>query len=169
MTEKSAQSRKLRMLAGMVLCMLAILAEYMYIKNGRGFRDHPGFLCGDRERDEAGGLSFDRATPVKSCVWYAGDEEVQRTRSLKGYTPQSEDVEHFIRVEVTLKNGTVYSDSRYLSVLPVLYLNCDTAYDDMTKEDTASASMVLEGSRYLPDQTYDGQVSRMCGATVRAA
>lgn len=96
---------------------------------------------------------------MKSCVWYAGDEEVQRTRSLKGYTPQSEDVEHFIRVEVTLKNGTVYSDSRYLSVLPVLYLNCDTAYDDMTKEDTASASMVLEGSRYLPDQTYDGQVS----------
>ena len=159
MTEKSAQGRKLRMLAGMVLCMLAILAGVYVYKERAGasvtIRDSYAEI-GKEMKLEAFHLI---GRPVESCVWYAGDEEVQRTRSLKGYTPQSEDVEHFIRVEVTLKNGTVYSDSRYLSVLPVLYLNCDPAYDDRTKEDTASASMVLEGSRYLPDQTYDGRVS----------
>ena len=168
MTEKSAQGRKLRMLAGMVLCMLAILAGVYVYKERAGasvtIRDSYAEI-GKEMKLEAFHLI---GRPVESCVWYAGDEEVQRTRSLKSYTPQSEDVEHFIRVEVTLKNGTVYSDSRYLSVLPVLYLNCDTAYDDMTKEDTASASMVKEAGICRIKPTTAGYPC-MCGATVRAA
>lgn len=97
--------------------------------------------------------------PVESCIWYVGEEEVQKSSRLKGYIPQSEDVEHFIRVEVTLEDGTVFTDSRYLSVLPVIYVTCDTAYEDMTKEDTVSASMTLGGSSYTRDQTYDGEVT----------
>lgn len=97
--------------------------------------------------------------PVESCVWYVGEQEVQRSRRLKGYIPQSEDVESFIRVEVTLEDGAVLSDSRYLSVLPVLYVTCDTAYEEMTKEDTVSASMILGGSSYTTDESYDGDVT----------
>ncbi len=96
---------------------------------------------------------------VKSCVWYVGEQEVQRSRRLKGYIPQSEDVESFIRVEVTLEDGSVLSDSRYLSVLPVLYVTCDTAYEEMTKEDTVSASMILGGSSYTTDESYNGDVT----------
>ena len=54
-------------------------------------------------------------------------------------------MEQFIRVEVTLKDGSVYEDSRYFSVLPVLSLNSDTAYEEVEKETDTAVEVSLEG------------------------
>lgn len=70
---------------------------------------------------------------VAECAWYVDETQVQSGTKLVGYTPSEEDVEKLIRVQVTLKDGTVYGDYRYYSVLPVLYLECDTAYEAVEK------------------------------------
>lgn len=93
---------------------------------------------------------------VKSCVWYAGSEERLREKKLCGYTPTAEDVEQFIRVEVTLKDGSIYEDSRYFSVLPVLSLNSDTAYEEVEKETDTAVEVSLEGPGYSPEELYQG-------------
>ena len=103
----------------------------------------------------------------KSRVWDAGDEEVQRTRSLKGYTPQSEDVEAFY------PGGGDPEKRHCVFGFPVsercgcLNRNCDTAYDDMTKEDTASASMVLKEAGICRINLLTAGYPCTCGATVR--
>ena len=93
---------------------------------------------------------------VKSCVWYAGSEERLREKKLCGYTPTAEDVEQFIRVEVTLRDGSVYEDSRYFSVLPVLSLNSGTAYEEVEKETDTAVEVSLEGPGYSPEELYQG-------------
>ena len=53
-----------------------------------------------------------RPYEVESCVWYAGEEEVSREGRLHSYAVREEDEERFIRLEVTLKDGSVYRDYR---------------------------------------------------------
>lgn len=145
----------LGMLGGLLVFLLALSAYQA--QSGASVKIHDSYAeIGRVMKLDARHLFGKR---VESCVWYVGDQEVQRSHRLKGYMPQSEDVESFIRVEVTLEDGTVLSDSRYLSVLPVLYVTCDTAYEEMTKEDTVSASMLLGGSSYTTDESYDGEVT----------
>lgn len=94
---------------------------------------------------------------VASCVWYVGDKEVLRSQKLISYTPSPEDQEHMIRVRITLKNKAVYEDSLYFSILPVLYLESDTAYQNVTQEEDAPVSLKLAAdSEYPPTQQYTG-------------
>lgn len=98
-----------------------------------------------------------RHSDIDCCVWYIDEQEISRSDRLTSYTPSSDDQEHFIRVSVSLKDGTRYEDSRYFSVLPVLYLNSDIAYENVTKEENTSVSVKLAaGSEYLPSQQYSG-------------
>lgn len=153
------KGRSCRLLLGMLAAMLVfLLGLWAYQAQGNAsVKIHDSYAeIGKVMKLDARHLL---GKPVKSCIWYVGEQEVQRSRRLKGYIPQSEDVESFIRVEVTLEDGSVLSDSRYLSVLPVLYVTCDTAYEEMTKEDTVSASMLLSGSSYTTDESYDGEVT----------
>ena len=59
-------------------------------------------------------------------------------------------------VEVTLKDGSIYEDSRYFSVLPVLSLNSDTAYEEVEKETDTAVEVSLEGPGYSPEELYEG-------------
>lgn len=93
---------------------------------------------------------------VEACVWYADDKEVLRESRLCSYLPSDEDEEKMIRVQVRLKDGTVYEDFRYYSVLPVLYLTCETAYDEIEKETESPAEIRLTGETYLPGELYEG-------------
>ena len=93
---------------------------------------------------------------VESCVWYADDEERLRAGRLCGYEPTEEDVEHFIRVKVTLTDGSVYEDARYFSVLPVLSLTSDTAYNAVEKETETAVQISLQGAGYSPEKLYEG-------------
>lgn len=94
---------------------------------------------------------------ISRCVWYVGDREVSRTEELSSYIPTEEDLEKFIRVSVTLKDGSCYEDSLYFSVLPVLYVESETGYDDVTKEAYAESYVKLAaGGRYLPTEQYEG-------------
>lgn len=98
-----------------------------------------------------------QASDVDSCIWYVGDQEVSHTKTLTNYTPSKKDLEHFVRVSVTLKDGTYYEDSIYLSTLPVLYLESDIAYSDVTKEENATVSMKLSaGNEYTSSELYSG-------------
>lgn len=94
---------------------------------------------------------------IRSCIWYVGDREVSRTEELSSYMPAEEDLENFIRVSVTLKDGSRYEDSMYFSVLPVLYVESETEYDDVTKEKyTESHVRLAAGGGYLPTEQYEG-------------
>ena len=98
-----------------------------------------------------------RNTKVRNCVWYVGEKEVQCTSELSFYIPQEEDKENFIWVEVTLADGRQYTDSRYFSVLPVLYLESAVAYDKVDREESAEADMVLAaGEDYTSVELYQG-------------
>lgn len=94
---------------------------------------------------------------VESCVWYVGGEEAARTDKLADYTLREDEGEDFVRVEVTLKNGQVYEASTFQSVLPVLYLDSETAYDAVQKEENASVHARLTGSGYTPEELYEGE------------
>ena len=94
---------------------------------------------------------------VAECAWYVDETQVQSGTKLVGYTPSEEDVEKLIRVQVTLKDGTVYGDYRYYSVLPVLYLECDTAYEAVEKETESPVQVRLTGKGYTPTELYDGE------------
>lgn len=94
---------------------------------------------------------------IKSCIWYVGDREVLRAERLISYIPREEEQENFIRVSVTLKDSSCYEDSLYFSVLPVLYVESGTRYDDVTKESYTEICMRLAaGDGYLPQEQYDG-------------
>lgn len=98
-----------------------------------------------------------RHSDIDNCIWYVGGREVSHSDTLTSYTPSVDDQEHFIRVSVTLKDGTCYEDSLYFSVLPVIYLDSHTAYENVTKEENTSVSMKLTaGKEYLPSQLYSG-------------
>ncbi len=98
------------------------------------------------------------ASEIKSCVWYVGEQEVSRTEEIVPYVPQSGDIENLIRVCVTLKDGTSHEASLYYSVLPVLYMNSDTGYDEVVREPSTSVDMKLTGKADdLPDELYDGK------------
>lgn len=98
-----------------------------------------------------------RHSDIDNCIWYVGGREVSHSDTLTSYTPSVDDQEHFIRVSVTLKDGTCYEDSLYFSVLPVIYLDSHTAYVNVTKEENTSVSMKLTaGKEYLPSQLYSG-------------
>ena len=97
-----------------------------------------------------------RPYEVESCVWYAGEEEVSREGRLHSYAVREEDEERFIRLEVTLKDGSVYRDYRYCSALPVLYLESGTAYEDVEREEETVVFARLEGRGYAPDKLYEG-------------
>lgn len=94
---------------------------------------------------------------VKSCVWYVGEEAASRADRLHSYTPGSEDVEQLIRLEVTLKDGSVFEDFRYCSVLPVLYLESSVPYEDVEKDSESLVYARLEGNGYMPDSLYEGE------------
>jgi hypothetical protein len=99
-----------------------------------------------------------RRTQIKSCVWYVGEQEALRESALVPYTPSLADAEHFIRVAVTLKNGEYYEDSLYFSILPVLYLESGTAYEDVGRESYVPVKMKLTSEAYDPSsQLYDGE------------
>lgn len=100
-----------------------------------------------------------RPGDVESCVWYVGDEEVSCASRLHSYTPKEGDEEQFIRVRVRLRDGSVFEDWLYYSVLPVLYLDSGTGYDDVEKEEDAAGYMRLTGEGYTPDQLYDGAIT----------
>lgn len=98
-----------------------------------------------------------RSSDVDSCIWYVGNREVSRTRHLVSYTPAEEDLEHFIRVSVILKDGTCCEDSRYFSVLPVLCIDSDTDYENITKDKDVPVSLRLSaGPDYPSSQLYSG-------------
>lgn len=97
-----------------------------------------------------------RSSEVKSCVWYVGGKEKEKEKHFCSYTPEEADAEQEIRVRVTLKDGQVLEDSKYFSVLPVLYLDSDTAYDEVTKEEDASVKIRLESGEYEPEELYRG-------------
>ncbi len=94
---------------------------------------------------------------ISSCTWCVGEREVLKSDTLVSYTPSQEDMEHFIRLSVTLKDGTCYEDSLYLSCLPVLYLESETAYEDVTREDSTSVRLTLTDSTERdPEELYQG-------------
>lgn len=96
---------------------------------------------------------------IASCTWYVDDREVKSGTRLAGYTPSKDDEEKLIRVEVTLKDGSVYEDYRYYSVLPVLYLTGETAYEEVEKETESPVEVRLTGEAYLPGELYEGSAS----------
>lgn len=98
-----------------------------------------------------------RSRDVERCVWYVGGREAASAGRIISYTPATKDQEHFIRVSVTLKDGTSYEDSLYFSVLPVLYIDSDTAYEDVTKEEDVPVSLRLAaGPDDSPFRLYSG-------------
>lgn len=98
-----------------------------------------------------------RPSEVASCIWYVDNQEVLCSDRPVSYVPSQTDQEHIIRAVITLKNGATYEDSLYFSVLPVLYLESETAYSDITQEETAFVSLKLTAGRdYLPAQLYSG-------------
>ena len=99
----------------------------------------------------------ERKTEVKSCIWYVGEKEVQHTRELSFYIPQKEDRENWIRVEVTLSDGRQYADSRYFSMLPILYLDSAVPYEEVDKEENTETDMLLvAGEEYSSLELYQG-------------
>ena len=109
--------------------------------------------CGKKIRLKAGGLGGKK---IVSCVWYVGDREVGRSGRLCSYTPKEKDLEQFIRAEVTLDDGTVFTDSRYLSVLPVLYLDSETDYKQVKKDENTEVQATLAGTGYGANELYQG-------------
>ena len=97
-----------------------------------------------------------RPYEVESCVWHAGEEEVSREGRLHSYTAREEDEECFIRLELTLKDGSVYRDYRYCSVLPVLYLESAAPYEEVEAERETAVHAWLGGTGHTPDKLYEG-------------
>lgn len=99
-----------------------------------------------------------KASAVRSCTWYVGEQEVARARELISYVPAKEDVEHFIRVSVTLKDGTCYEDFVYFSVLPVMYMESSVPYGEVPKEEYVPVAMKLKGEEDRPgEELYEGE------------
>jgi len=97
-----------------------------------------------------------RTWEVARCSWYVGEEERISAEHFCNYTPTEADQEQMIRVRVLLKSGESYEASRYFSVLPVLYLDGDTAYDAVIKEEESTVSMRLEAEGYSVKELYRG-------------
>ncbi|MCI8599253.1 MAG: hypothetical protein HFJ10_12585 [Lachnospiraceae bacterium] len=99
-----------------------------------------------------------RHSDISSCTWYVGKKEVSRGTDLVFYKPSEEDAENFIRVLITLKDGTSYEDSVYFSTLPVMYIESEISYENVRKEEYTSAFMRLTGDKnYLPSELYHGK------------
>lgn len=109
-------------------------------------------------------LRFRNVDPseIESCIWYVGEEEVSRTNELTDFIPRPGDEEHFIRVEVAFRDGSVCEDSFYYSVLPVIYLESGTAYKEIPRGSSIEARLKLKGGYgTLPTEEYGG------GAVIR--
>ncbi len=87
--------------------------------------------------------------------WYVGDSQVSTEAS---YTPTTEDLENFIRVEVTAGTKTAEAQM-YFSKLPVVYINTHDGADITSKTDYKDADLTIQGNdEYNVETTtlYDG-------------
>lgn len=145
-------------LVGFVLCFFAI-----FIK-GDGTEKSSGISL-NVDMAAAGQPVFFTAanlksSEVESCVWFVGERETARSDKLFSYVPSQEDSENFIRVIVTLKDGTQYEDSLYYSVLPVIYMESNTNYESVTKDTDVAVYMKLTANQNCRStETYDGRAT----------
>lgn len=97
-----------------------------------------------------------KSSDVSGCVWYVGDKVVSRTEKIAPYVTEADDAEQFVRVEVFLKDGSVYKDSLYCSLLPVVYIECETLYEDLTYDSETAQIQVAAGGECLYTELYNG-------------
>lgn len=95
---------------------------------------------------------------VASTKWYSGGTLETSATGVTGYTVSANDEEAFIKVEVTMKDGAVYTDSIYYSELPVLYIDSEAAYDSFVvkTEDYTETVMNLVAKGYETEELYSG-------------
>ena len=87
--------------------------------------------------------------------WFRDDVELEYDGL--NYTPNTEDYEHWLKVEVYEESECVGQDEIYFSKLPVVYINTDDGKGVTTKEIYKSASMFIQGNGEYPSQ-YNGSV-----------
>lgn len=111
------------------------------------------------KRDSSIPLRFRYVDPseVEACTWFVGERQASKTKELVSFTPEKEDREQFIRVEVAFTDGSICEDSFYYSILPVLYLESETEYEDVYWQEGIYAQIKLAaGEGYLPAEEYEG-------------
>lgn len=143
--------------AGLLFLTVLLAAAFIILYQKKQSQEvritSPYLAAGETVNAELFGI---RPLEIRSCAWYVGGEEKRKENRLCGYTLEEEDVEKEIRVQLILKNGRILEDSRYFSILPVLYLDSETAYDDVTKEEDTKVGMRLESADYNIDELYRG-------------
>lgn len=94
-----------------------------------------------------------------ALTWYKDGELVEDVTSSR-YDVKAEDLEHFIKVDITRDGEVLESLSMYVSRLPVMYIDTENSAAIVSKEEYINADMTLQSNALYGGDTflYDGAI-----------